>query len=447
MLQDYQTAADLFGAAAKAYAQGDFAAAATLARAAFQAVPTAPASNLAGLAEFGHGNHAEGVALVRRAAALDPRNAEYPNNLGFMFHALGDLEQARDALDEALRLDPSMANAANNMGSVLEKLDDDAAAIAYYRRAALIDPAFVEARDNLTLACTRVAPQWHFPMMADQPRNQAYAEALARAAAGRRVLDIGAGSALLAMMAARAGAAHVATCEMQPVIAGVAKAVVAVNAMADRVEVWSVKSTDLEIGRELALPAEVLVTEIFASGLLSEGVLPTLEDAHQRLLTPDAVVIPRRAAAKGYLIGGPTIEKHLFAGRWADLDLSAFDLLAPWKIGLHLDRVPHEVLSEDFEIFGFDLRERAFPPERRRLKVSATAHGRCVGVAQWIRLDMDATSAYENRPTPEAGANGWMHVVHRFARPVEVRPGDSVTVVVGHNRLNIAVGLKEPSEA
>jgi type II protein arginine methyltransferase len=186
-----------------------------------------------------------------------------------------------------------------------------------------------------------------------------------------------------------------------------------------------------------------LVTETFASGLLSEGVLPTVEDAHRRLLTPDAVVIPRRAAAMGYLVGGRILEEHLFAGRWGDLDLSAFDLLAPVKLGMHLDRLPHLALSADFEIFGFDFGARLFPAQRKTAWIEATAAGRCVGVAQWIELDLDQTISYDNRPTAGAGSNGWMHVIHRFARAVEVAPGDVVPLALSHNRTNIAIGLDE----
>jgi type II protein arginine methyltransferase len=443
MLNPQQMAAELLAAAAQAYGEGDLPAVAAFGRAAYQACPSAAACNLVGLAEFGRGDHAEAVAQLERAVALDPGNAEYPNNLGFVFHALGRYPEARSAFEKALAIDPAMSNAANNMGSILEKLGDDAAAIACYRRALEIDPAFVEARDNLMLACARVAPQWHFPMMADEPRNRAYAEVLARVAPGRRVLDIGSGSGLLAMMAAQAGAAHVSTCEMQPVIAGVAKTVIAANNLSGRIDVWAMKSDQVQVGRELLAPAEVLVTETFASGLLSEGVLPTVEDAHRRLLTPDAVVVPRRAVAMGYLIGGRIIEEHLFAGRWNGLDMSAFDLLAPIKLGMHLDRLPHVALSADFELFGFDLAGHQFPPERRTTQVEATTQGRCVGIAQWIHLDLDGRTTYDNRPTEGAGSNGWMHVVHRFARPVDVAPGDVVMLALSHNRTNIAVGLDE----
>jgi type II protein arginine methyltransferase len=146
----------------------------------------------------------------------------------------------------------------------------------------------------------------------------------------------------------------------------------------------------------------------------------------------------------GYLVGGPIVEHHLFAAPWDGLDLSGFDVLAPQKLGLHLDRLPHEVLSADFEILGFDLMRPPFPAERRRMTVEATAAGRCVGVAQWLRLDLDEALTYENRPSNDAGANGWMHVLYRFTQPVDVAPGDQVGLIVGHNRTEIVVARDAP---
>jgi type II protein arginine methyltransferase len=180
---------------------------------------------------------------------------------------------------------------------------------------------------------------------------------------------------------------------------------------------------------------------------LSEKALLAIEDAWRRLLTPDAVVIPRAASARGYLIGGPIIEQHLFAASWEGLDLSAFNLLAPVKLGLHLDRVPHEALSDDFEIFGFDLARPPFPAQRRVIEVAATKAGRCVGVGQWIRLDLDDTVRYENRPSADAGANGWMHVVYRFAHPLDLQLGQTVRLLAGHNRAEIVVALAPDAAA
>ena len=51
--------------------------------------------------------------------------------------------------------------------------------------------------------------------------------------------------------------------------------------------------TDLVPGRDLPERAEVLITETFASGLLGEGIFPTLEHAHQHLLDPERAQRPQ----------------------------------------------------------------------------------------------------------------------------------------------------------
>jgi len=161
-------------------------------------------------------------------------------------------------------------------------------------------------------------------MMDDKRRNDAYEAAIRRIVAGKWVLDIGTGSGLLAMMAARAGAAHVTTCEAVGIIAERAKGIIAKNGLADRITVIGKPSSELLLGRDLPRRAEVLVTEIFASGLISEGILPTIEHAHEHLLTPDATLIPCAASVMGYLAGGPQLKGMLFVDNIAGFDLSDF---------------------------------------------------------------------------------------------------------------------------
>ena len=402
--------------------------------------PGAADAHLGRLA-FARGDLHAAEAFLRRAAEVEPLEAEHHNNLGVALNALGEPQEARLAFERAIVLRADFVQAINNLGAALEAAGDEVEAIGAYRRALEIDPGYVEARDNLDLACAKTAPAWHFPMMADAARNDAYDAALRRAAPGRRVLDIGAGSGLLAMMAARAGAASVTSCEAVPQIAQAARRVIAANGMAERIVLHAMHSERLAVGTHLPERAEVLVTETFASGVLSEAVLPTIEHARRHLLTPDAIVIPRAASAHGYLVGGEAVEAQVFAPQTSGFDLSDFDLFAPSKVGLHLDRIRHEALSEDFEIFAFDLTQASFPAERRELTVTAARPGRCVGVAQWLRLNLDAETTYENRPTGEAGPNGWMHVLYRFAAPVELEIGDEVRLVVSHNRTAMTVAL------
>ena len=82
-----------------------------------------------------------------------------------------------------------------------------------------------------------------------------------------------------------------------------------------------------------------------------------------------------------------------------------------------------------------------FPAERRTITVTASRAGRCVGVAQWLRLDLDAETTYENRPRTGMGPSGWMHVIYRFKESIDLRAGDQVCLVAGHNRTAMTVAL------
>ena len=130
-------------------------------------------------------------------------------------------------------------------------------------------------------------PGYHSRMLHDKHRNIVYANAIASALQQRpnaRVLDIGAGSGLLAFIAASHGAKRVDALEMVLPVAAVAS----LNAAANRhltgnaVHVWPVKSKDFSVNADVGeLPssagagyhADIVVHEIFDPSLLGEGVL------------------------------------------------------------------------------------------------------------------------------------------------------------------------------
>ena len=131
-------------------------------------------------------------------------------------------------------------------------------------------------------------PVEHARMLHDDRRTHDYLAALARAVRpGDVVLDIGTGSGVLAIAAARAGARRVYAVEASD-IAGVAERVFAVNGVEDTVTLvpgWS---------RTIELPerADLLVAEIIGNEPLEEEILETTLDARRRLLKPDARLIP-----------------------------------------------------------------------------------------------------------------------------------------------------------
>jgi tetratricopeptide (TPR) repeat protein len=371
---------------------------------------------------------------LQKAIASQPDNGKFHGELGVVWIGLGDRQQALRAFERALAIDPTDADAISNMGTFHLGEGRLEEALAAYRRALAIDPQHLNARLNLGLALKNAVPPWHFPMMNDGPRNAVYDEAIRRVAPGRSVLDIGTGAGLLAMMAARAGARSVASCEVVPWIAAKARQVVAANGLADRIKLIAKRSTELQIGPDLPERAEVLVTEVFSTSGINEHVIPTLTHAHAQLLQPGATVVPNAASARAYLAGGAALEGYFHVDRAAGFTLTAFNDFAPTDLGLDVHYVPHDVLSDDFEVFRFDLMRPPLQPEKRVIDVVATGSGRCFGAVQWLRLDLVPGLVYENRPRPGATIDSWAHLLYRFSQPIEVKAGDHVRLLAQHNR-------------
>jgi type II protein arginine methyltransferase len=427
------------------YKAGRLEPAAELLRAYLAAVPFDGAANhLLGGIYYRQGKYAPAREHLARACAAPGATAEMFNNYGAALKALGDTTGAVAAYRRALAIDPNYPDALNNLGVIYRAQGQSSQAIEILRRAAALRPELAEAQSNLRNAYNDVVPAWHFAMINDKPRNDAYQAAIARAAPGKRVLDIGTGTGLLAMMAAKAGAAGVTSCEAVAVIAERARYIIARNGLHNRIAVLARHSTELAVGGEIGSRAQVLITETFSSDLLSEGVLATVEHAHAHLLTPDATVIPRAAGAKAYLIGGAEIESMLFAGSSHGFDLSPFDDFAPPVLAASVNNVPHNILSEDFELVSFDLTAHEFPMESKTINVPVTKTGTAAGLVQWICLELDAQSRYENRPSSDPHAEShWTQILHRFPRPLKVEQGGTVRLRIRHDRQQIHVDLME----
>ncbi len=101
------------------------------------------------------------------------------------------------------------------------------------------------------------------------------------------MLDIGTGSGVLAVAAARAGARRVYAVEGSD-IAEVAERVFAANGVDDVVTLVPGWSRHVELPE----PADLLVAEVIGNEPLEEEILETTLDARRRLLKPDARLIP-----------------------------------------------------------------------------------------------------------------------------------------------------------
>ena len=133
-------------------------------------------------------------------------------------------------------------------------------------------------------------PVEHGRMLHDDRRTGDYLAAVAAAVRpGDVVLDIGTGSGVLAVAAARAGARRVYAVEGSD-IAEVAERVFAANGVTDTVTLLPGWSRQIELPE----PADLLVAELIGNEPLEEEILETTLDARRRLLKPDARLVPHR---------------------------------------------------------------------------------------------------------------------------------------------------------
>ena len=116
-------------------------------------------------------------------------------------------------------------------------------AMECFLRAMKLENQNEEAEWALNQVIQMIVPRYHFNMLNDRQRNEVYDNSIRKAVdANTTVLDVGTGSGLLSMMAARAGAKKIFACEMVRPIADVARTIVLSNGYTDRIKVISKKT-------------------------------------------------------------------------------------------------------------------------------------------------------------------------------------------------------------
>lgn len=386
----------------------------------------------------------EAAELLRRLTAREPRAVGAHMALAGILMDTGDPAGAAASFAHAMDADPRNVELHRHIANTLDRTDRLSEAIVCRQRLAALAPGDFDNTVKLRNLYTRVVPIWHFPMMNDAARNDAYDRAIRRAVTpGMHVLDIGTGAGLLSMMAARAGAGRVTTCEMVPEIAAMARQILAANGLADRVDVIAKASTDMAVGVDMPDRADLLVSEVLSSELLAENVVETVAHARAHLVKPGARMIPRAVSVMAALVGGADLASAVSVDRAAGFDLSLFNAFSPSVISILMDSSRYELLSDDWEVFRFDLTGTIPARDAVTHALPIRRPGTCVGVLQWIRLYLDDETVFENRPTPARQVSGWRHMLFTAPRLVAVAPGQTATVEARHARSSIAFMLRE----
>lgn len=291
-------------------------------------------------------------------------------------------------------------------------------------------PNDIEVRDLVAAALSNGVPKWHRPMLHDHLRNRAYARALEEAIQpGMVVLEIGSGAGLLSMLAARLGAI-VYTCEANPMVAAAAKSIVHQNGLSEKVCVIPKLSTELVVGVDLPVRAQLLMSELFDDTLFGDGIVSYIRDAQERLLEPGAEVIPRHAELRLALVDLNRPSRHEPLGYVEGFDLSSFNILAPQSSAIMRTRkLDAEARSTHASALQKDFEQEAPYGSDQDLVELTSSGGTITGVAQWLRIRFSDENIFENSPF-EVSASHWGSPLTIFPRTFLTQPGERISLTV-----------------
>ncbi len=271
--------------------------------------------------------------------------------------------------------------------------------------------------------------EYHRTLIADHVRNEAFEAALRSVIEPGKttVADIGAGTGLIGLLAARIGAREVHLYECAEV-ARVAEAVIAKNG-ATTCHLYPCHSTEMRSPPRV----DVVVSETLGNYPLEENIVTTMRDARRRHLKVGGVVIPNRIVQ----FVAPVVVPRMH------LELTAWD-----RVGFGLDfapartmslnnayvrsLAPSELLNEGRSVAVWDTVDLTISSATRRKGEAKwkLARGALIyGFATWWTAEL--VPGVQISTAPGAPWTHWEQLYFPLLAPIEGAAGETLAVRIG----------------
>ena len=269
-------------------------------------------------------------------------------------------------------------------------------------------------------------PAWHFAMLNDDDRNKAVERAIAGLELqGKIVFEIGTGCGLVALLFARYGARHIYSCEVNPRMAEVARAVIGQTDLADRITLLQAGSNEVIEKRLLPTSPDVIFTETLDCGVVGEGFDLVARDI-RKVSRPDTLVMPAGIQQFGILVEGQAFSRLNRVSAACGFDVSVLNAYSTQTYFPVRERLyDYTPLSEPFLLHAYSYsEERVITPKRALAYRSGTAHG----VLSWFEAQF-GNETITNSP----GTHGhWHQAFHPFEEALEVSAKQEVMLTISH---------------
>ena len=269
----------------------------------------------------------------------------------------------------------------------------------------------------------------HRSMIRDVVRTEAFRRAIdAVVRPGDIVLDVGAGSGILSVLAARAGAARVYAVE-QTSIAVLAQELAAANGVAGIVHVIHGDVMDIEP----AEPVDVIVSEWLGGFGIDEGMLVPVITARDRWLKPGGAMIPRSVTAWTALVHDRYLGETVDFLRDNPYGLELEDLIEKTVneisySGTFRHLAAGDMRSEPGRLWttsaGLIPLEQAQAPHKAEVLLPVNDHGTANALALWFSAELAPGVSLSVGPGDPP--THWGMTTAALRSPVELTPGTIV---------------------
>lgn len=268
----------------------------------------------------------------------------------------------------------------------------------------------------------------HEEMLKDTSRTLSYRSAMFKNKhlfKDKIVLDVGCGTGILSMFAAKAGAKHVYAVDMSNIIEK-AKEIVSLNGFEDKITLFKGKLEDIKLPVD---SVDIIVSEWMGYFLLYESMLDTVLYARDKYLVKGGLILPDKCSM--YIAG---IEDGQYKDEkihyWEDVygfDYSPFIKVA--MVEPLVDTVDNQsLITTPHKFFEFDINtvtkeELTF---HREFQLTAIDNDLCHAYIVWFDCDFPGDEKVTLATGPMAHYTHWKQTVFYMDQVLDVKKGDVI---------------------
>ena len=264
----------------------------------------------------------------------------------------------------------------------------------------------------------------HLTMLSDRNRIRFYENALKKAIIPNKsvVLDIGTGTGILAMIAARYGAKKVYAIEYGDII-NVAKKIIEDNGLGERIKLIKGLSTEVNLPEKV----DIIVSETMGFTGLEENIEEIMGDAKKRFSKENTIFIPDNINVFVTLCTDSEVRKRLidvWDKPFYDLDFSFLSKLSKQNIFTRQRISNSEIISKPKVIYSAALGGgRSF---RKQVIFSVEDDSTVEGLVGWFSV---ASQHSIHLSSFDFGRNGhWQQFFVPLRNPIRVKRGENFIV-------------------